>query len=189
MNIIVKCFKHFHLVNKHRFRVFILSCKAGIPIRGLLHDLSKYSPTEFFESVKYYNGKKSPIHVCRMEKGYSNAWLHHKGRNKHHFEYWEDVSSRGGRNGVFPPYKYIVEAVCDKIAAGMTYKGKEWTKDEPLKYWNGVESKTNISYHPATIEFMDNILTQISKDGLEVLNKKNLKQIYNDCIIKYNIKR
>ena len=78
--------KHFCLVNKHRWIVFKFSIKAGIPWRGLVHDLSKYSPTEFFESVKYYTGEKSPITVCRIQKGYSEAWLHHKGRNKHHIE-------------------------------------------------------------------------------------------------------
>ena len=85
--------KHFHTVNKHRFYVFKLSIKAGIPIRGVLHDLSKYSPTEFFEGVKYYNGKRSPITICRQENGYSEAWLHHKGRNKHHYEYWYDYDA------------------------------------------------------------------------------------------------
>ena len=81
-----------------------------------MHDLSKFSPTEFFESVRYYNGKRSPLHLCREDKGYSKAWMHHKGRNKHHFEYWEDMS-KNERFGVLLPYKYIVEAVCDKIAA------------------------------------------------------------------------
>ena len=79
--------KHFILITKHKYKVFILCTKAGIPVRGLLHDLSKYSPTEFFESVKYYNRKNSPIANCKKENGYSKAWLHHFGRNKHHHEY------------------------------------------------------------------------------------------------------
>ena len=80
-------FKHLHTVNTHRFKVFLLCCRVGIPIQGLLHDLSKYSPEEFWESVKYYEGTHSPIHNCKKENGYSKAWLHHKGRNKHHYEY------------------------------------------------------------------------------------------------------
>lgn len=83
-------FLHLHLINKHRWTVFKLSIKAGIPLRGLIHDLSKYSPTEFCESVKYYNGEHSPILAARKTQGYSKAWLHHKGRNKHHPEYWYD---------------------------------------------------------------------------------------------------
>lgn len=66
--------KHFNLITRHKWEVFKLCCRIGIPWRGVLHDLSKYSPTEFWESVKYYNGKKSPIIVCRRKKWYSKAW-------------------------------------------------------------------------------------------------------------------
>ena len=86
MNII----KHFITITKHKWLVLILCIKAGIPWRGIVHDLSKYSPTEFIESVKYYQGDHSPITECKKENGYSKAWLHHKGRNKHHYEYWYD---------------------------------------------------------------------------------------------------
>ena len=80
-----KIFGHLSVVNKHRFKVFSLCCKAGIPIRGILHDLSKYSPEEFIESARYFGeGKFSPIRTCKQTKGYSNAWIHHKNHNKHH---------------------------------------------------------------------------------------------------------
>ena len=80
-----KAFKHFLTITKHKIYVFKLSIKAGIPIRGFFHDFSKYSFTEFWESAKYYtDGKKSPITNCKQQQGYSKAWLHHKGRNKHH---------------------------------------------------------------------------------------------------------
>ena len=178
MNIIIKSWKHFCLVNKHRWYVFKLSIKAGIPFRGLVHDLSKYSPTEFFESAKYFNGEKSPIILARQDLGYSKAWLHHKGRNKHHFEYWIDMT-KDERFPVFPPYKYMVEAVCDKIAAGMAYKKKEWTQKEPFNYWTNIEKNNAVLKHPATIEFMDTVLEKIAKEGLNSgLNSKYLKETY-----------
>lgn len=184
----VKIWKHFCLVNKHRWYVFRLSIKAGIPWRGLLHDLSKYSPTEFFESVKYYNGKRSPLHVCREDKGYSLSWLHHKGRNKHHFEYWEDIS-KTQRFPVFLPYQYIVEAVCDKIAAGMVYNGKDWNQKEPFEYWTNIEKPGPVLKHPASIEFMDSVLKKIADDGLDAgLNPKYLKKMYADVSNKYSKK-
>jgi len=62
-------FKHLHRINKHKWIVFKLSLKAGIPFRGAVHDLSKYSPIEFFEGVKYYNEEKSPISKCKKENG------------------------------------------------------------------------------------------------------------------------
>ena len=117
---------HFNLVNKHRFLVFKLCIKAGVPFRGLIHDLSKYSPTEFFESVKYFTGDKSPISKCKKENGYSKAWLHHKGRNKHHIEYWYDYAAP--EETPLMPYKYTVEMIGDTLAAGMTYMKKDWTK-------------------------------------------------------------
>lgn len=188
MNLPTKIIKHFLLVSKHKWIVFKLSIKAGIPFRGLLHDLSKFSPTEFCESVKYYNGYRSPLHECRENIGYSKAWLHHKGRNKHHFEYWEDMS-KNKRTGVFMPYKYIVEAVCDKIAAGMAYKGDKWTCKEPYEYWVNIESKSPVDKHPGCMEFMDIIFKKVANDGLEeALNKKYLKKTYNEIARKYERK-
>jgi hypothetical protein len=83
-----KILKHFCLICRHKFYVFYWCCKVGIPFRGIVHDLSKFSPTEFWESVKYYSGTGSPINTSKKLNGYSKAWLHHKGRNKHHYEYW-----------------------------------------------------------------------------------------------------
>lgn len=187
MNIVKKIIKHTLLVSKHKWLVFKLSVKAGIPFRGLIHDMSKFSPTEFFESVKYYNGHRSPLHECRENIGYSKAWLHHKGRNKHHFEYWEDLS-KNERIGVFLPYKYIVEAICDKIAAGMAYNGKNWTKEEPFKYWTNIEKPGPTVKHPATIEFVDKVLKKVSDDGLDsAINSKYLKSVYRDVCEKYKV--
>ena len=127
-----KFLKHLHLVNKHRFLVFIHCCKCGLFWRGLIHDLSKYSPTEFLESVKYFNGDHSPIVESRKDIGYSKAWLHHKGKNKHHIEYWFDEDLE-----VQPvmPYKYAVECVCDKLAASKCYNGKNYSQDRLLAHW------------------------------------------------------
>ena len=188
MNLTEKIVKHIALVSKHRWIVFKYAVKAGIPWRGLLHDLSKFSPTEFFESIKYYNGKRSPLHECREQIGYSKAWLHHKGRNKHHFEYWEDMS-KSKRFGVFLPYKYMVEAVCDKISAGMVYAGDKWNQREPYEYWTNVEKKAPVEKHPGSIEFMDIVTKKIADEGLDsAINRKYLKQLYKEIADKYNIK-
>ena len=181
-------FLHFKLVNKHRWNVFKLCFKCGIPFRGLVHDLSKYSYDEFWISCKYYDGTKSPIKVERDTLGYSTVWCHHKGRNKHHFEYWEDVT-RDKRIGVFVPYKYIAEIICDKIAAGIVYKGKNWNQNEPLDYWNKIDRDNVVVKHPGSVEFVDIVLKKISDDGLSILNSKYLKDVYNEICDKYNIGR
>ena len=167
---------HFCVINKHRFLVFKLCLKAGIPFRGLVHDLSKYSPVEFFESVKYFSGAKSPISHCKKDKGYSKAWLHHKGRNKHHHEYWYDYSAPD--SSPLMPYKYTVELICDTLAAGITYQGKKWTKDYQLNYYLNDRKKKIIN--PVLDSILLEVYTSISEEGIDkVIKKNNLKRIYN----------
>ena len=167
--------KHFKLITHHKWIVFKLCCKIGIPWRGLLHDLSKYSLTEFRESIKYYVGEHSPITEAKKDKGYSEAWLHHKGRNKHHAEYWVDHNAPD----VTPimPYKYAAEMICDKFAAGIIYQGKNWTKEYQLSYWNREREKIEIN--PKIEEFITEVTTQVAKDGInKTLTKRNIKNLY-----------
>ncbi|MBR1802834.1 MAG: catalase [Clostridia bacterium] len=172
-----KIFLHLHLVNKHRFLVLRLSCKAGIPLRGLIHDLSKYSPTEFWESVKYYAGDCSPISNAKKDKGYSAAWLHHKGRNKHHCEYWYDPSLSDCY--IMMPLKYFKEMVCDTLAAGMSYQGKNWTKEYQLSYWNKAKDKALLDDKMKNL--LTRVYTDISLEGVKpVVNRKNLQKLYNE---------
>lgn len=171
--------KHLTLVNRHRFLVFKLCCKAGIPFRGLVHDLSKYSPTEFFESVKYYNGSQSPITFCKKENGYSNAWLHHKGRNKHHFEYWLDFTAPAPMPVI--PYKYTVEMICDTLAAGMTYKKKDWYPRYQLEYFNGRTDKEFINDKIAKV--LEETYKQVAENGIDkTITKQNLRSIYDKYV-------
>lgn len=175
-SILINIIKHFNLITRHRWVVFKLCCKAGIPYRGLVHDLSKYSPTEFWESVKYYNGNVSPILFAKRKQGYSKAWLHHKGRNKHHPEYWYDPMSRKPMPII--PYKYTVEMICDNLAAGIIYNGKRWRNDTQLKYWN--KRKDEMPLNEKNKAMITEVLTQVSINGIDkTINKKNLKKQYN----------
>ena len=178
-------FGHLHTVNKHRWYVFKLSVRAGIPVRGLLHDLSKYSPTEFWEGVKYFDGKVSPIKICKRENGYSKAWLHHKGRNKHHFEYWLDLTTTD--KTPIMPYKYAVEMVCDTLAASMVYNGKSWNPTIAREYF---EKRTDKEYiNPYIQDFLLQVYRQVESDGLKkTVNKKNLKNLYDKCVLQKNYK-
>ena len=171
---------HFKVITKHRLLVFKLCCKVGEPWRGLVHDLSKYSPTEFWEGVKYFNGSHSPIVDCKKKEGYSKAWLHHRAHNKHHTDYWVDLSAPDKTPII--PYKYVAEMICDKLAAGITYKGKDWTKEYELQYWTNERDKTLVNDH--IDDMITEFLTQVSEVGLDkVLNKKNLKALYKKhCI-------
>ena len=175
VNVLKNICKHFILIMKHRMKVFKFSIKAGIPWRGFVHDLSKYSPTEFFESAKYYVGNHSPITECKKDKGYSEAWLHHKGRNKHHHEYWYDY--RAPEPAVMIPYKYAVEMICDTLSAGMTYNGKEWSIDKQLEYWDREKASSHIN--EKTANFITAVYNEIKENGIDsTINRKKLKSLF-----------
>lgn len=171
--------KHFKVIVHHKWVVLKLCIKAGIPLRGLVHDLSKFSFIEFTNGVKYFNhGTASPINLEKKDKGYSDAWLHHKGRNKHHPEYWYDFNSPEQ----FPiiPFKYVCEMVCDQLSAGIVYQGKNWTKEYQLSYWQ--KQRPEILLNEKLKKFEDIIFEQVAKNGIDkVINKENLKKVYNEC--------
>lgn len=167
--------KHTKLVLKHKWLVFKLCTKIGMPFRGLKHDMSKFSPIEFWESVKYYNGEKSPILFCKKANGYSKAWLHHKGRNKHHSEYWYDITAPEPTPII--PYKYVAEMICDKLSASITYNGKNWTNSSELEYWLKARDLETINQKVSNM--LTEVFEQVAKDGIDkVVTKKNLKELY-----------
>ena len=149
-----------------------LCFRVGIGAQGLRHDLSKYSPTELKTGAKYYVGTRSPNSLEREEKGYSEAWLHHKGRNKHHFEYWYDYSSKEKKYVPVPmPERYLLESFCDRIAASKVYKGNEYTDASPLEYF--VVKNDGALMYPDSAETLARWLTLLAEKG----EKAALKQI------------
>lgn len=174
-----KFFGHLGMVVKHRFEVFKLCCKCGLFWRGLVHDFSKFSPQEFFESVKYYTGTHSPISECRKQKGYSNAWIHHKNNNKHHAEYWYDPYLKEQVN---IPYKYAVESVCDRIAATKCYHKKTYKSEMVLDYFNKHDGSTYVNERMSN--FFKKVFTDLVDKGEKgVLNKRYLKKTYNEIVM------
>ena len=135
--------RHFLTITEHRMQVAKYCFECGLYIQGLTHDLSKYSPTEFLNGAKYYQGYRSPNNAEREDKGYSEAWLHHKGRNRHHYEYWVDYCSetsynkeaKGGMVPVRMPRRFLVEMICDRVAASKVYNKGHYKDDMPLKYF------------------------------------------------------
>lgn len=177
-------FKHLHTVNKHRWHVFINCCHCGIPFRGLVHDLSKYSIREFYTSAKYYRGIESPLFKERQNNGmYSEVAVHHCNRNKHHYEYWIDFY-KGDIVLKQMPYKYAVEYCCDVISASFVYNGKKNFKRElPLEYFLRIEPGTLM--HSATKEFVKEILIRYKDTRFKNIKKKHTKKLYKEISDKY----
>ena len=172
-------FGHLHTINKHRHKVIANCFRAGIIWRGLNHDLSKYSPTGFWEGVKYYQGNRSPNEGEREAKGHSDAWMHHKGRNRHHFEYWTDYDPK--TKAVTPiemPVTFVIEMFCDRVAASKTYNKKKYDDSKPLSYF--LPGKERRMIHPATSELLEKLLVMLATKGeketfkyIRSMNKKN----------------
>ncbi len=156
--------RHFCTITRHRHRVIAHCVRAGIGWQGLFHDLSKYSLCEFWRGARYYLGTRSPNEAERERKGYSVAWLHHKGRNRHHFEYWVDVNPQSKRyEPVKMPLKYVIEMFCDRVAASKIYQGKNYTDAHPLEYF--MRGKPSRSIHPETSDFLETLLVMLKEQG------------------------
>ena len=157
---------HFKTITKHRHAVIRHCRKAGIFWQGLRHDLSKYSPTEFLAGARNYQGRRSPNDQERETIGYSTAWMHHKGRNKHHFEYWTDYHPvTRVMSPVKMPLRYVIEMFCDRVAASKIYKGDAYTDQSALDYF--LRGKPTRVIHPETSAFLERLLRMLVEKGEE----------------------
>ena len=167
-----RIFGHFLTITKHRHEVVRLCFRAGIGFQGLFHDLSKYSPTEFIPGVRFYTGKESPNNGERRSCGYSLAWMHHKGRNKHHFEYWYDYDMVTKK--IVPvdmPDRYIKEMCCDRIAASKVYNKENYTTKSPLNYLQKSTAREKMT--ETTYRKLLYLLTMLAEKG----EKETLKRM------------
>ena len=161
--------EHFKTITRHRHLVCRYCFRLGLWRQGLTHDLSKYSPTEFLPGARYWQGTRSPNDVERRRTGVSLAWLHHKGRNRHHFEYWIDYVIRDdGRieyGGNKMPLRYVAEMFCDRIAASRVYLGDAYTDASAWTYY--ANSKDRILIHPETGAEIEEMLRVLKDEGEE----------------------
>ena len=166
--LLINAVGHFRTITKHKLLVMKGCFAVGLYRQGFMHDLSKYMPSEFLVGAKYYQGTRSPNNAEREAIGYSSAWLHHKGRNKHHYEYWLDYSSRGMKNGNIlepakMPTKYMVEMVMDRIAASKNYLKEDYTDASPLAYLDGAKDVNLI--HKDTYRQLHGLLEMLAEKG------------------------
>ena len=160
----MKAWQHFKTITWHRLIVMAGCFRVGLYWQGLTHDLSKYSPTEFLQGARYYQGVRSPNAAEREVKGYSEAWMHHKGRNKHHYEYWTDMNmERRVYESVPMPRRYLVEQIMDRRAACIVYQGKDYTPASPLNYF--LKSRERTLMHPKNQQELEYILKMLRDRG------------------------
>lgn len=148
--------KHFYTITLHKYYVMQECFKRGLYWQGIVHDLSKYSFAEFLASARYFQGDSTPVAKMKAELGYAPSWLHHKGHNKHHWEYWTDFYD-GVQKPCPIPEKYLKEMACDMIGASKAYLKQSYNRTEPLKYF--IKNSKNWLATDETIKYVRNILT------------------------------
>lgn len=157
-------FGHLGTILRHRHCVIRHCFRCGIGFQGLFHDLSKFSATEFMQGIRYYQGYRSPNDREREINGYSLAWIHHKGRNRHHFEYWTDYCPKTRiMKPVQMPVRYVAEMFCDRVAASKIYNKKAYTDRDSIEYFN--KGKKTRVIHPATSDLLEGWLVMLAEKG------------------------
>lgn len=161
----MKAWRHFKTITYHKYLVMKGCFAVGLYWQGLTHDLSKYSPAEFLVGARYYQGDRSPNNAEREARGYSSAWLHHKGRNKHHYEYWIDYSTiqLKGMTPVEMPPRYVAEMMMDRIAASKVYNKESYGDGDPLRYYSFGRDYAPI--HPETKKLLEGLLEMLAEQG------------------------
>lgn len=159
--------QHFKTITKHRHMVMRLCFRIGLYRQGLAHDLSKYSWTEFSKGCVYFQGNRSPNNYEREMTGITLSWLHHKGRNRHHFEYWldYDLERPGHVTGMIMPRRYVAEMFCDRVAACRTYEKENYTDASPVRFF--YRGKGSHLMHVVTRREIGYLLTMLSVRGLD----------------------
>ena len=156
--------KHIKTVTRHRALVCKNCFRAGIYLQGLTHDLSKFSPEEFWVSCRMYQGTRSPNEAERELRGYSSAWIHHKGVNKHHFEHWTDYNPVSKKvEPVKMPIEYVIEMFCDRVAACKIYQKDAYRQDAALRYYEN--AKSHYVMHPNTAALLEKLLEMLAQQG------------------------
>ena len=160
----MKAWQHFKTITRHRWIVMVGCFKVGLYWQGLTHDLSKYTPTEFLIGARYYQGDKSPNAAERTDKGYSEAWMHHKGRNRHHYEYWTDMNRETKQyEPVKMPRRFMVEQVMDRRAACIVYQGAAYTDRSAYDYF--MASRERQLMHPENRQEIEFLLDMLANKG------------------------
>lgn len=154
----MKHLKYLFYVIRHKWFVFIECCKLGIPWRGIVHDLSKFSFTEWFPYVEtFYGDKPSPRDATgaydpsQVSQDFDYAWLHHQHSNPHHWQYWLLRGDCDAQKALPIPEVYLKEMMADWRGAGRA-QGKPDTAGWYL------HNKDKMVMHPESRKWIEHCL-------------------------------
>ena len=142
-------------VLRHKYFVIKALQKLDFPvIYGLMHDMSKFKPSEWFPYAACFykpNGDKQYDET----EAFNQAWNYHQKSNKHHWQYWFITMDRGESKALQMPQRYIKEMIADWLGAGKAIHGK-WE----VKEWYQ-KNKDNMVLHPNTRNIVEYYLKSL----------------------------
>lgn len=158
--------------------------KEGLFIRGIMHDMSKFYPSEFFPYVEFFYGKHNKAEQIKQERketGYYKpydtgcsefdfAWLLHQKRNPHHWQYWILPTDSEGIKILRMPEPYLTEMLCDWLGAGKAqgYHSPSDDRFYEMRKWYSV-NKSKMQLHASTRKEIENILKRRIRSTREMV--------------------
>jgi len=122
----MKFLRYLRYLIRHKWFVFLECVRVGLWWRGLIHDWSKFLPSEF---LPYANHFGNGIQAGRDKTGYYKptdtgdpafdfAWFLHQKRNCHHWQWWVFPEDESGVKVLPMSEKSRLEMLCDWRGAG-----------------------------------------------------------------------
>lgn len=165
----MKHLKYLSYVLRHKWYVFLECCKYGLVWRGIVHDLSKFRPREWFAYAEHFygpnshdkDGRYTPMRdktgyykpIDTGDAAFDRAWFWHQKVNSHHWQFWFQIHNTDDIHfGTIleMPHNDMVEMFCDWHGASRA-QGNKSTVPE---WWQANKSK--IRLHLLTREWLQN---------------------------------
>lgn len=133
--------RYLKYVLRHKWFVFKAGIKLGVPLWQLIiHDWSKFLPSEWMPYVRKFYGGKYPDRVPsdfepyaltqgRVDYQFNVAWNHHQKRNPHHWQYWILREDDGNTIALPIPTNYALEMLADWVGAGIAITGRNEVRE------------------------------------------------------------
>jgi hypothetical protein len=144
---------------RHKWFVLLACWRLGVPLRrALIHDWSKFTPSEFGPYKRYFFDRKDEFKAGKLDPNkvsadFDRAWNHHQKANKHHWDYWVMPGDKISQPRPIPmPETYVAEMVADWMGAGRAKTGS-WDMEEWV-----CQNAPNMHLHPKTAQTVRELL-------------------------------
>lgn len=153
--------RYLRYVLAHKWWVLVAGMRTKAPMwRLLIHDWSKFLPSEFGPyAVYFYGGDDGPMRSPQSADRFEVAWLKHVHRNDHHWQHWVTTRPDGTASAAVMPRAAVLEMLADWLGAGRAQTGK-WDATE----WY-LRNRNQMRLHPFTRVIVESVLLRLEESG------------------------